>query len=70
MAVTVFLAICAGALAFMVRFLMALRKETSHVVDCRPVSVYFGVRGGQPSGSRATSRNAEMVHARHNPSAA
>jgi hypothetical protein len=55
MAFTIFLVLCAAALAFMVRFLIALQKETSQVEVCRPVSVYRGSESGVPRESRASS---------------
>jgi hypothetical protein len=70
MAFTIFLVFCTAALAFMLRFLIALQKETRQVMACRPVPVYWEFEGGGTSRSRAPVRNVEVVHHRHNPSAA
>lgn len=69
MATNFFLAICAASVAFMVRFLVALKKEERRVVVGHPVFLRRGAEIGRFSGSRVPDlklvwRNTEIVHDR------
>ena len=75
MAITIFLVCCAAALAFLLRFLVALQKETRHSVASHPVIVHREAAGARLAESPLPVRtsvygDAGMVPQRHNPSAA